>query len=234
MLCLAVRQWDILTLNEESARSLGQKSAPPACLRWERDCAGLRDRERGRPDRLYRACRSPSGPPVRRGPACGLIPLVALWGSALLVGADTVARMFINAYGELPVGAITAMIGAPCLIWLAMRVSRSLIGGRGSSGGSIMAGTSLRRIPYPALVTLFSVAGAGMGIQPDERQSAHSLHGRAGRAYGRRRVDVSPDSAGVPPAEAVNCRIVRHGAGRQRQSSAECGPQSAGDPQVIE
>ena len=42
----------------------------------------------------------------------GLIPLAALWGSALLVGADTVARMFINAYGELPVRAITAMIGA--------------------------------------------------------------------------------------------------------------------------
>lgn len=158
VLCLAVRQWDILTLNEESARSLGQKVGTTRLL-----AMGAA---------IVLACVTVSvvGPigfiglvaphlvrlsgVVRHA---GLIPLAALWGSALLVGADTVARMFINAYGELPVGAITAMIGAPCLIWLAMRVSRSLIGGRGSSGGSIMAGTSLRRIPYPALVTLFSV-----------------------------------------------------------------------------
>lgn len=158
VLCLAVRQWDILTLNEESARSLGQKVGTTRLL-----AMGAA---------IVLACVTVSvvGPigfiglvaphlvrlsgVVRHA---GLIPLAALWGSALLVGADTVARMFINAYGELPVGAITAMIGAPCLIWLAMRVSRSLIGGRGSSSGSIMAGTSLRRIPYPALVTLFSV-----------------------------------------------------------------------------
>ncbi|RAR41530.1 Fe(3+)-hydroxamate ABC transporter permease FhuB [Paenibacillus sp. MDMC362] len=158
LLCLAVRQWDILTLNEESARSLGQKVGTTRLL-----AMGAA---------IVLACVTVSvvGPIGFIGLAAphlvrlsgvvrhaGLIPLAALWGSALLVGADTVARMFINAYGELPVGAITAMIGAPCLIWLAMRVSRSLIGGRGSSGGSIMAGTSLRRIPYPALVTLFSV-----------------------------------------------------------------------------
>ncbi|MGG4095439.1 Fe(3+)-hydroxamate ABC transporter permease FhuB [Paenibacillus lautus] len=158
VLCLAVRQWDILTLNEESARSLGQKVGTTRLL-----AMGAA---------IVLACVTVSvvGPIGFIGLVAphlvrlsgvirhaGLIPLAALWGSALLVGADTVARMFINAYGELPVGAITAMIGAPCLIWLAMRVSRSLIGGRGASGGSAMAGTSLRRIPYPALVTLFSV-----------------------------------------------------------------------------
>lgn len=158
VLCLAVRQWDILTLNEESARSLGQKVGTTRLL-----AMGAA---------IVLACVTVSvvGPIGFIGLVAphlvrlsgvirhaGLIPLAALWGSALLVGADTVARMFINAYGELPVGAITAMIGAPCLIWLAMRVSRSLIGGRGASGGSAMAGTSLRRIPYPALVALFSV-----------------------------------------------------------------------------
>ncbi|MGG3508731.1 Fe(3+)-hydroxamate ABC transporter permease FhuB [Paenibacillus lautus] len=158
VLCLAVRQWDILTLNEESARSLGQKVGTTRLL-----AMGAA---------IVLACVTVSvvGPIGFIGLVAphlvrlsgvirhaGLIPLAALWGAALLVGADTVARMFINAYGELPVGAITAMIGAPCLIWLAMRVSRSLIGGRGASGGSAMAGTSLRRIPYPALVTLFSV-----------------------------------------------------------------------------
>ncbi|WP_339269415.1 Fe(3+)-hydroxamate ABC transporter permease FhuB [Paenibacillus sp. FSL W8-0187] len=158
VLCLAVRQWDILTLNEESARSLGQKVGTTRLL-----AMGAA---------IVLACVTVSvvGPIGFIGLVAphlvrlsgvirhaGLIPLAALWGSALLVGADTVARMFINAYGELPVGAITAMIGAPCLIWLAMRVSRSLIGGSGASGGSAMAVTSLRRIPYPALVTLFSV-----------------------------------------------------------------------------
>ncbi|MHA2857565.1 Fe(3+)-hydroxamate ABC transporter permease FhuB [Paenibacillus lautus] len=158
VLCMAVRQWDILTLNEESARSLGQKVGTTRLL-----AMGAA---------IVLACVTVSvvGPigfigliaphlvrlsgVVRHA---GLIPLAALWGSALLVGADTVARMFVNAYGELPVGAITAMLGAPCLIWLALRVSRSLIGGRGASGGSMMAGTSLRRIPYPVLVALFSV-----------------------------------------------------------------------------
>lgn len=158
LLYMAVRQWDILTLNEESARSLGQKVGVTRLL-----AMGAA---------IVLACVTVSvvGPigfiglvaphlvrlsgVVRHA---GLIPLAAVWGSALLVGADTVARMFINAYGELPVGAITAIIGAPCLIWLALRVSRTLIGGRSGSGGSMMAGTSLRRIPYPILVVLLSV-----------------------------------------------------------------------------
>lgn len=39
VLYVAVRQWDILLLNEESARSLGQRWAPPACWRWaQRSC----------------------------------------------------------------------------------------------------------------------------------------------------------------------------------------------------
>ncbi|GAB6928183.1 Fe(3+)-hydroxamate ABC transporter permease FhuB [Paenibacillus sp. JCM 10914] len=158
VLCLAVRQWDVLTLNEESARSLGQKVGTTRLL-----AMGAA---------ILLACVTVSvvGPIGFIGLVAphlvrlsgvirhaGLIPLAALWGSALLVGADTLARMFVNAYGELPVGAITAMIGAPCLIWLAMRVSRSLIGGRGASGGSMMAGASQRRIPYPVLVVLFSV-----------------------------------------------------------------------------
>ncbi|MUG67967.1 MULTISPECIES: Fe(3+)-hydroxamate ABC transporter permease FhuB [Paenibacillus] len=156
VLYVAVRQWDILLLNEESARSLGQKVGTARLL-----AMGAA---------IVLACVTVSvvGPigfigliaphlvrlsgVIRHG---GLIPLAALWGSALLVGADTVARMFVNAYGELPVGAITAMLGAPCLIWLALRVSRSMIGSPRSSGGSMMMGGSLRRVPYPVLVALF-------------------------------------------------------------------------------
>ncbi|MGF7032449.1 iron complex transport system permease protein [Paenibacillus mucilaginosus] len=158
VLFLAARQWDVLTLSEESARSLGQNVGTTRFL-----AMGAA---------IVLACVTVSvvGPIGFLGLVvphlvrlsgvskhAGLIPLAALWGAGLLVGADAVSRMFVNAYGELPVGAITAMLGAPCLIWLAMRVSRSMAGGRDSSGGSMMAGTGLRRLPYPALAALTGV-----------------------------------------------------------------------------
>ncbi|MGY4761592.1 Fe(3+)-hydroxamate ABC transporter permease FhuB [Paenibacillus caseinilyticus] len=158
VLLLAARQWDVLTLSEESARSLGQNVGTTRFL-----AMGAA---------IVLACVTVSvvGPIGFLGLVvphlvrlsgvskhAGLIPLAALWGAGLLVGADAVSRMFVNAYGELPVGAITAMLGAPCLIWLAMRVSRSMAGGRDSSGGSMMAGTGLRRLPYPALAALTGV-----------------------------------------------------------------------------
>nr|WP_232278882.1 iron ABC transporter permease [Paenibacillus sp. 481] len=54
-----------------------------------------------------------------------LIPAAFLWGSVLLVGADVVGRLANNSsYSELPVGAVTALIGGPCLAWLAYRAAR--------------------------------------------------------------------------------------------------------------
>lgn len=52
--------------------------------------------------------------------ARNLIPLAALVGAVLLVTADLVARLL----GEIPVGVVTALIGAPIFIWLLAR-SRS-------------------------------------------------------------------------------------------------------------
>lgn len=156
VLMMGVRQWDVLTLNEESARSIGQKVGTIRFLAMGAS--------------VLLACVTVSvvGPIGFIGLVAphlvrlsgvnrhgGLIPLAALWGAALLVGADTISRTFVDAYGELPVGAITAMIGAPCLIWLALRVSRSMIGSSDSSGSSMMTGTSLRRMPYPLLVGIF-------------------------------------------------------------------------------
>jgi len=46
-----------------------------------------------------------------------LLPASALLGAGLLIGTDTVARTVI-APGELPVGIITAMVGAPLFIYL--------------------------------------------------------------------------------------------------------------------
>ncbi|ANY78846.1 iron ABC transporter [Microvirga ossetica] len=49
-----------------------------------------------------------------------LLPASALLGAALLVTADTVART-IAAPAELPIGILTAAIGAPFFLWLLLR-----------------------------------------------------------------------------------------------------------------
>jgi iron complex transport system permease protein len=50
----------------------------------------------------------------------GVLPAAALGGAALLLAADTVART-IAAPVELPVGVVTAAIGAPLLLWMIAR-----------------------------------------------------------------------------------------------------------------
>lgn len=86
-----------------------------------------------------------------------------IWGGAVLVGADLITRIFRDAYGELPVGAVTAMIGAPWMILLALR-ARS--GGRPvqradeTSMSSRLAG----RIPYPLLLGLLLIGCAAVWI----------------------------------------------------------------------
>lgn len=51
-----------------------------------------------------------------------LLPLSALGGAALLAGADTVARLVVSP-AELPIGIVTAAIGAPFFLWLLLRRS---------------------------------------------------------------------------------------------------------------
>ncbi|HEY0212495.1 MAG TPA: iron ABC transporter permease [Paenirhodobacter sp.] len=46
-----------------------------------------------------------------------LIPASALFGAALLITADTVARLIV-APAELPIGILMALIGAPVFLWL--------------------------------------------------------------------------------------------------------------------
>ena len=46
-----------------------------------------------------------------------LLPLSALAGAILLVAADALARVVI-APAELPVGVVTALLGAPFFLWL--------------------------------------------------------------------------------------------------------------------
>lgn len=54
-------------------------------------------------------------------PHLALLPASAVWGGALLVGADLLARAVPSGSTPLPAGAATAMLGAPFLIWLARR-----------------------------------------------------------------------------------------------------------------
>lgn len=49
-----------------------------------------------------------------------LLPASALLGASLLVGADTIART-VAAPAELPIGILTAAIGAPFFLWLLLR-----------------------------------------------------------------------------------------------------------------
>ena len=55
-----------------------------------------------------------------------LLPAAMLFGASLLLAADTVARV-IAAPAELPIGIVTAIIGAPFFLTLLMR-QRTLIG----------------------------------------------------------------------------------------------------------
>lgn len=154
---LASRNLDILTLSEDAARSLGQKVV---FTRFYTMGAAI-----------LIACVSVSivGPIgfigliaphlVRLSGVTKhrwLIPITAMWGAVILVGADTVARIFVDAYGELPVGAVTAAIGAPWLIWLAMRVSRN-IGSGENAGTSMNIGHNLRFGSYRLWVIVLSI-----------------------------------------------------------------------------
>jgi iron complex transport system permease protein len=49
-----------------------------------------------------------------------LIPLSAIWGAITLIVADAIARTVIRPY-ELPVGVVTALVGAPMFLWIMMR-----------------------------------------------------------------------------------------------------------------
>ncbi len=54
-----------------------------------------------------------------------LLPMSALGGATLVVGADAIARVAV-APAELPIGIVTAAIGAPFFLWLLLRGDRSL------------------------------------------------------------------------------------------------------------
>uniref|UniRef100_UPI00397C2FC5 iron chelate uptake ABC transporter family permease subunit n=1 Tax=Salmonella sp. SAL4433 TaxID=3159888 RepID=UPI00397C2FC5 len=61
------------------------------------------------------------------GRSLGLGP-AGLVGAAIMVYADLAARRIFSPT-ELPVGVVTAMIGAPYLLWLLARANKIGVGG---------------------------------------------------------------------------------------------------------
>ncbi|MBE3102619.1 MAG: iron ABC transporter permease [Bacilli bacterium] len=59
-----------------------------------------------------------------------------LWGSVMLVGADVLGR-FIQPGQEVPVGAMTALIGGPWLLYLAWKTAKMHKSGDRQMGGTI-------------------------------------------------------------------------------------------------
>ncbi len=49
----------------------------------------------------------------------------AVWGGIVIVGADIIARLIAGGISEIPAGTVTAVIGAPFLLWLARRATMS-------------------------------------------------------------------------------------------------------------
>ena len=58
-----------------------------------------------------------------------LLPLTLIWGAIFLLLADTLARTVL-APSELPVGVVTAAVGAPFFLFILRRFSRTGRAGR--------------------------------------------------------------------------------------------------------
>lgn len=76
-----------------------------------------------------------------------LIPASALWGALLITAADTLARVVRSNVGEIPVGAVMAIIGAPWLIWLVLTKMKN-ISGSGSGQSSMSVGGAALRMRF--------------------------------------------------------------------------------------
>jgi ABC-type Fe3+-siderophore transport system permease subunit len=110
-----------------------------------------------------------------------LIPLSALWGAVILVGADVTGRLVAGPMNELPAGIFTAAVGAPFLIWLARRTGQAHPGGRAPSAPSRTRSTIHPGLIWSFSITVFIAAlimGLGFGDQFSSlRTLYHTLAG---------------------------------------------------------
>ncbi|MEN2768181.1 iron ABC transporter permease [Ornithinibacillus xuwenensis] len=78
-----------------------------------------------------------------------------IWGGNVLLVADILARIIDPSFSELPVGAITALIGAPWLIYLVLRMNKAKYGDENTS---VIAGKSQSNYPLGVIVGILTLS----------------------------------------------------------------------------
>ena len=97
-----------------------------------------------------------------------LIPLSALWGAVILVGADVAGRIVAGPMNELPAGIFTAVVGAPWLIWLARRTGGERARQGAGSAGMVSFRGADQRVVWTltaGLLIVMIVTGMAFGDQ---------------------------------------------------------------------
>ena len=72
-----------------------------------------------------------------------------LWGSVMMIGADVLGRL-IQPGQEVPVGAMTALVGGPWLLYLAWKTAKSHTKGDRQMGGT------LKPVKLPVVITIIT------------------------------------------------------------------------------
>jgi iron complex transport system permease protein len=106
-------------------------------------------------------CRFVVGADYRR-----IVPLSAVVGAALTEAADLVARTLFGAGQEIPLGVVTAVLGAPCFVWLVRRRGKQRLDGGVPLAAAARTHQNARRVlPILAgLLALTVVAGVQFGF----------------------------------------------------------------------
>jgi iron complex transport system permease protein len=124
LLLTAARGLDALTLGEDAARSLGIDVASV----HGRTIVGVALATGAATAAAGSVCFVGLGAPHLLRPFCGYRPArlilpSALGGAALVAAADVTVRL-IAPDGQLLLGVVTAMLGAPFFLWLILRLRR--------------------------------------------------------------------------------------------------------------
>jgi ferric hydroxamate transport system permease protein len=100
------------------------------------------------------ACRLAAGADYRR-----VLPLSIVGGAGLTAAADLAARTALGGRGELPLGVVTAVLGAPFFLWLLH--ARRDGGLDGGSPGQVQARPRRSpRVVFPVVIALLLVVSA--------------------------------------------------------------------------
>jgi ferric hydroxamate transport system permease protein len=186
---LLARAFDVLSLGDDVARSLGQRVQT---VRFGGAALGVL---------LAAAAVTAVGPIsfvglvvphlVRLVGFTRHLPLLAgsaVLGACLLLGADVLARLVRGNMTtiEAPVGWVTALVGTPFLVWLTRRAARASSAGQPPRPKPLLLGAS-RTLPYPWLVgagavALFVAFAAGVMLgdtvlRPDQVGAALTRNG---------------------------------------------------------